>query len=81
MTEVKALRSLSHPNIVKLYEVIRSDNSLYLVFEFIEKNLYQVTKKRATHFSESEVQSIMYQTLKGVKYIHSNGMYHRDLKP
>ncbi len=70
LTEVRALRSLAHPNIIKLHEVIRSDNMLHLVFEFIERNLYQVTKKRTQHFPEKEVKSIIYQTLKGVHFIH-----------
>jgi serine/threonine protein kinase len=40
LREIKSLRKLSHPNIIKLKEVIRSKDCLHLVFEYIEMNLY-----------------------------------------
>ena len=44
LREVRSLRKLSHPNIVKLKEVIRENDALYFVFEFMEKNLYEVRR-------------------------------------
>ena len=48
LREVKSLRKLNHHNVVKLKEVIRQKDSLYLVFEFMEKNLYEIISKNVT---------------------------------
>lgn len=42
LSEVKALRRMNHPNIIKLKEVIRVVNEAYFVFEYIEKDLYRL---------------------------------------
>ncbi|XP_058222049.1 cyclin-dependent kinase F-4 isoform X2 [Rhododendron vialii] len=64
LREVKSLRKMNHPNIVKLKEVIRENDILYFVFEYMECNLYQLIKDRAKLFSEAEVllQSPLYDS-------------------
>ena len=42
MREIKSLRKLEHTNLIKLKEVILANSELYLVFDFVETNLYQV---------------------------------------
>ena len=44
LREVNSLKKLNHPNIVKLKEVIRENDELFFVFEFMEANLYEITK-------------------------------------
>ena len=44
LREVKSLKKLNHPNIVKLKEVIRENDELFFVFEFMEGNLYEVSQ-------------------------------------
>lgn len=44
LREIKALRKLNHTNIVKLKEVIRVNNDLYLVFEYMQGNVYEMIK-------------------------------------
>ena len=46
MREVKSLKKLNHTNIVKLKEVIRENDTLYFIFEFMKENLYQMMKAR-----------------------------------
>ena len=46
LREVKSLRKLSHPNIVKLKEVIRQKDNLFFVFEFMQTNLYEHIQKQ-----------------------------------
>ena len=46
LREVKSLRKLSHPNIVKLKEVIRQKDNLFFVFEFMQTNLYEHLKNK-----------------------------------
>lgn len=81
LREVKSLRKLNHDNVVKLKEVVRMNNDLYFVFEYVEKNLYQVQKDQNNKMETSEIKSIMYQVFQGLAYIHKNGFFHRDMKP
>ncbi|XP_076440775.1 serine/threonine-protein kinase dyf-5-like isoform X1 [Babylonia areolata] len=81
LREVKSLRKLNHPNIVKLKEVIRENDMLYFVFEFMKENLYQMMKDRDKLIPESVIRNIMYQVLQGLSFMHKHGFFHRDLKP
>lgn len=81
LREVKSLKKLNHPNIVKLREVIRENDELFFVFEYMEGNLYELMKKRDRHFPESHVRNIMYQIFQGLAFMHKNGFFHRDIKP
>lgn len=45
MREIKSLSQLNHPNIVKLKEARKIENDLYLVFEFMETDLYKMYSK------------------------------------
>ena len=81
LREIKFLKKLNHPNIIKLKEVIRVNDTLHLVFEFADNNLLQLMESRGRPFSEIEIQRIMQQIFSGVSYIHKNGFFHRDLKP
>jgi len=81
LREIKSLRKLTHQNIVKLKEVIRVNDELHLVFEFLDQNLYQLMKGRSQSFPETQIRSLLYQTLQGLAYMHKHGFFHRDLKP
>ncbi|NXX23286.1 ICK kinase, partial [Podargus strigoides] len=81
LRELKSLKKLNHANVVKLKEVIRENDHLYFVFEYMKENLYQLMKERNKLFPESVVRNIMYQILQGLAFIHKHGFFHRDLKP
>ena len=81
LQEVKSLRKMKHPNIVKLKEVIREQDILYFVFEFLEQNLYEVSKGRQKFFPENTVRNYIFQVLQGLGYMHKHGYFHRDIKP
>jgi protein kinase len=81
LREVKSLRKLSHPNIIKLKEVIRENDELHLVFEFMETNLYSLIKDRAKGLPEKTVRNVLYQMLQGLGFMHRQGYFHRDIKP
>ncbi len=42
----KSLQKIRHPHVVKLKEVIREDNNLYMIFEHMNENLYELMRKR-----------------------------------
>lgn len=52
LREVRSLKRLNHTNIVKLKEVIRENDELFFVFEFMDSNLYDTIKVRAPHVSQ-----------------------------
>ncbi|KAL7549413.1 hypothetical protein ACHAWF_012681 [Thalassiosira exigua] len=91
LREVRSLRSLSHPNIVPIREVIRErDESLYFVFDFMPGgSLYELTKAavedrkagRPQRLTRQLAGSFVRQILQGLSYIHSRGYVHRDIKP
>lgn len=81
LREIKALQKIRHPNVIKLKEVIREDNNLYMIFEYMNENLYELTKKRDRLFPETNVRNIIFQLLQGLSYMHKLGFFHRDLKP
>ena len=65
LREVKSLKKLSHNNVVKLKEVIRENDTLYFVFEYMKENLYQLMKERYESgdktFPEHIIRNMMYQ--------------------
>jgi len=81
LREVKSLRRMNHPNIVKLKEVIRENDILYFIMEYMECNLYQLMKDRVRPFPESEVRNWCFQIFQALAYMHQRGYFHRDLKP
>jgi len=82
MREISLLKQLQHPNIVRLYDVILTDQKLTLVFEFLDQDL----KKYIDSFGDSGLdapttKSFLWQLLKGINHCHENRVLHRDLKP
>jgi len=81
LREVKSLRKLNHHNIVKLKEVVRQQDNLFFVFEFMEKNLYELVSKSVSAPSEHDIRCMVFDSLQGIQACHKNGYFHRDLKP
>ncbi|KAM9349873.1 serine/threonine-protein kinase MAK-like [Symphorus nematophorus] len=82
LREVKSLKKLNHANVVKLREVIRENDYLYFVFEYMKENLYQLmTEREDKMFSENEIRNILFQVLSGLAFVHKHGYFHRDMKP
>ncbi|KAL0584248.1 hypothetical protein ABG067_005906 [Albugo candida] len=76
-----SLKKLNHPNIIKLKEVIRENDELFFIFEYMELNLYECMKKRERHFPESKIRNLMYQMFQGLAFMHKHSFFHRDIKP
>ena len=79
--EALSASSLSHPNIVEVYDVGEDNGSYYIVMEYIEgKHLKQLLKKRG-NLTLTEVVDIMLQITDGMSAAHDSYIIHRDIKP
>jgi len=82
-TELQALRVLRHPFIVRLRELLRSqdDGSLYYIFEYIDSDLLRFVKAHPDGATEDHACLLTRQLLSGLAHMHQHGFFHRDIKP
>ena len=79
--EALSASSLSHPNIVEMYDVGEDNGLYYIIMEYVEgKTLKQLLKKRGS-LTLSEAIDIMVQLTDGMAHAHDSYIIHRDLKP
>ena len=64
LREVKSLKKLHHPNVVKLKEVIRENSRLYFIFEYVRGDLLGLMREKPNeHFPEFWIRSVIQQVL------------------
>ena len=85
LREIDLLRKLSHPYVINILDVVEPKNfetfdTLYVVLELAESDLKKVIKS-AIHLQIKHIQTVVYNLLCAVKYLHSANVLHRDLKP
>jgi serine/threonine protein kinase len=85
LREVKLLRLLKHPDIVEIKHILLPESQehfsdLFVVFERMDTDLHQVIKVNRD-LGDSHHCYFLYQLLRGLKYIHTSEVFHRDLKP
>lgn len=78
--EVSIMKLLNHPNIVKLFEVIETEKTLYLVMEYINNGeVFEYLVKNG-RMKENIARQKFRQIVSAVQYLHSKNIIHRDLK-
>lgn len=79
--EIDVMKSLTHPNIVKLYEVFEDEKNIYLVMELCLGGELFDRIIGAGHFSETQAATVMLHIIRAVFHMHEKEVCHRDLKP
>jgi serine/threonine protein kinase len=88
LTEISIMKKLNHPNLTKLFKVYDAphmSSSMYFVMDYIEGGPVmkdsEVLSRTASPMSVDEAQTVFKQFIRGLNYLHHNGVIHRDIKP
>lgn len=84
-SELQVLESLSHPNIMRIYELLDDEKHYYIVSEYIRYGQlcqYILQRKETGRpLTEGEVKIVVRQLFYALSYLHDQGIAHRDVKP
>ena len=78
--EIKIMKSLCHPNIIKLFDVIRDKNEIFIIMELCSNGDFSKFLNNRP-LKEKHAHRFLHQITDGLKYLHENKIVHRDLKP
>eukprot|EP00270_Netrium_digitus_P011875 TRINITY_DN3798_c0_g1_i1.p1 TRINITY_DN3798_c0_g1~~TRINITY_DN3798_c0_g1_i1.p1 ORF type:complete len:397 (-),score=56.58 TRINITY_DN3798_c0_g1_i1:368-1558(-) len=85
LREILLLRNMNHPNVIAIRDLIKPPrpnlfSDVYIVYELMPTDLHEVIRSKQ-QMDERHYKFILYQLLRGLNYIHSANVLHRDLKP
>ena len=79
--EISILRILNHPNIVKFYGYLETNNQLLIKMEYIKYGSLKKWIQKQEKITEEQSSTILRRVLSAVEYLHSKQICHRDIKP
>ncbi|KAI6650346.1 MAP/microtubule affinity-regulating kinase 3-like [Oopsacas minuta] len=80
--EARIMQLLSHPNIIRLLEVVETENSYYMVMELVSGGdvMHHIMSSKHSCLDEHIVKKYIKQIITAIHYMHEAGIIHRDLK-
>ncbi|GCB63270.1 hypothetical protein scyTo_0011591 [Scyliorhinus torazame] len=82
LQEVRCMKLVQHPNVVRLYEVIDTQSKLYLILELGDGgDMFDYIMKHEKGLSEDQAKTYFAQIVHAISYCHKLHVVHRDLKP
>ena len=81
LAEARNMFKMSHPNIIKVSDLIDEGDTVAFVMEYIEGETLKDYLERKGKLNDEEIKTIFTQMLAAVGYVHEQGLIHRDIKP
>ncbi|XP_041000278.1 serine/threonine-protein kinase ATG1a isoform X2 [Juglans microcarpa x Juglans regia] len=81
LKEISILSTINNPNIIRLFEVIETEDRIYLVLEYCDRGDLAAYIQRHGKVSEADARHFMRQLAAGLQILHEKHLIHRDLKP
>jgi serine/threonine protein kinase len=81
LAEAKSMFKMSHPNIIKVTDLIEEGDTVAFVMEYIEGETLKDYLERKGKLSNEEIKGLFTQILNAVAYVHEQQLVHRDIKP
>lgn len=81
--EVRILRLVKHPNIIKFYDVVheKATNDIHLFLEYCPNGSLRTFLGKGGYLDEHQAQKIIRQLATALRHLHQHSIYHRDIKP
>ena len=79
--EARTLAQFEHPNIVRVRNVFKTNNTAYMVMDYeLGESLQEILSRRKV-LEEEDIGTVMFPIIDGLKRVHAHGFIHRDIKP
>ncbi len=79
--EAKISMLLTHPNIIKVYQVRKQDRNLFILMEYLDSDIMKAIKTKSYLFTPSNIIEVIKKAGEGLAYVHDNGIIHKDVNP
>jgi serine/threonine protein kinase len=81
LAEARSLAQMSHPNIIKVTDLIDAGDIVAFVMEYIEGQTLEAYLSKKGGLARAEIEGFFNQMILAVEYVHEQGLIHRDIKP
>jgi len=81
LDEARVLARFNHPNIVRVNRFFQENGTAYIVMEYVDGRTLGELVRELQQLTEREILAILSPLIDGLKHVHQQSVYHRDIKP